>query len=144
MKKIFIILIICILLSTITTKSYNIYHIPKNDNLYNIYTVSINNLNTKNFKKYFNKTKINKIYPKINPIYKNIIGNVSYKFKTNNINEEIDTFKKSYLKLIKKNSYSDYNYLFINGINIDKVEILATEEEINDFLNETKASLITK
>lgn len=144
MKKIFLLLIICILLSTMTTKSYIIYHIPKNDNIYNIYTISIENLNTKNFTNYFQKTKINKIYPKINPIYKNMIGNISYKFKTNNINQELNTFKKSYLKLIKKNSYTDYNYIYVNGINIEKVEIQATEEEINKIINETKAKLILK
>ena len=144
MKKIFLLLIICILLSTMTTKSYIIYHIPKNDNLYNIYTISIENLNTKNFTNYLKKTKINKIYPKINPIYKNMIGNISYKFKTNNINQELNTFKKSYLELIKKNSYTDYNYIYVNGINIEKVEIQATEEEINKIINETKAKLILK
>lgn len=141
MKKILLIITICILLSIVSVKSYNRYKELQNDNSYNIYTVSIDNLNTENFTNYFKNIEVVKIYPQVNPVYKNILGNISYKFSSNNIQNEINSFKKYYLSAIKKNSYSDYDYLYFNGINIDKVSIYTSGNELYKFLTTTGAVL---
>lgn len=133
MKKILLLILVCLLFGIISVSSNDFVH----DDSYNIYSVSIDNLNTKNFFSYFEGICVVRVFPKINPIYKNILGNLSYKFSSSDINSEISLFNKYYLSIIKKNSYSDYNYLYINGIDIDKVFIYISEKDLYTFLNES-------
>lgn len=136
-KKILLLIFVCLLFGIISVSSNDSYYIR--DDSYNIYSISINNLNTKNFFSYFDGICVIRIFPKINPIYKNVLGNLSYKFSSTDINSEISLFNKYYLSIIKKNSYSDYNYLYINGIDIDKVFIYISEKDLYNFLNKTGA-----
>ena len=100
------------------------------------------NLNTNNFIEYFNGINVISIYPKLNPIYKDKIGNIYYKFIGNNTVDEIEIFKYKYKQTIKKNSYPDYNYLYFSSINIDKVLIYINNKDLNDFINKTNASVL--
>ena len=105
-----------------------------NDDSYNIYSVSIENLNTKNFHTFFSGVDVVRIYPSVNPIYKNKIGEVSYRFRSSNIDKEINVFRQNYLEFIKKNSYKDYNYLYVNGIDISKVDIYISGSKLYKLL----------
>lgn len=136
MKKILLLIFLFFLLSVSVNSSDN-YGYFLSDDSYNLYSVSIDNLNTKNFLSYFDGINVIRLYPKVNPIYKNIMRDISYKFSGDNISHEINSFNNYYLSLIKKNSYSDYNYLYINGIPIDKVSIYISESELYNFLNKT-------
>ncbi len=140
LKKI-ILLIFFLFILNLNIKSKN-YNYVINDETYEYRYVSIENLNTNNFINYFKEVNVISIYPKVNPIYKDKIGNIYYKFINNNISEEIEKFKYNYIKLIKKNSYSDYNYLYVSGINIDKVLIYISNKELNNFINKTGASIL--
>lgn len=142
MKKILLLIFLCFLLCVVSVSSGDKYSYLLSDDSYNLYIVSIDNLNTKNFSSYFDGINVLRLYPKINPIYKNMIGNVSYKFSSNNISNEINLFNNYYLSMIKKNSYSDYNYLYINGISIDKVLIYISGTDLYNFLNRFNASVV--
>lgn len=134
MKKIFFFVFFICLFSIFKIESKSNYNYLKNDESYNIYSVSMDNLNTKNIVNYFNNIDVIEIYPLVNPIYKSRIGNVSYKLRGGILNNEISLFTNYYLSLIKKNSYLDYNYLYINGIAIDKVDIYISGRDLYNFL----------
>ena len=140
MKKALLLLVL-FLLSVVTVSSSDRYSYLLSDDSYNLYYVSIDNLNTLNFFSYFKGFNVIRVYPYVNPIYKNMIGEVSYEFSSNNINNEINLFNRYYLDLIKKNSYSDYNYLYINGIFIEKVLVYANGPDLYSFANRVNSSV---
>lgn len=113
----------------------------KDDYSYDVYSVKIEGLSTNNFLKIFDGIKVIRIYPFVNPVYKKFIGNVFYSFKKNSMSDDLDLFRSSYLSLIKKNNYSDYNYLYINGIEIDKVDIYINGHDLYNFLNLNNGSV---
>ena len=140
MRTLFLIIIlsfICIF----NIDSKDDYSYLKNDLSYSLYSVSIKNLNTKNMLNYFNNINVVRIYPKVNPIYMDRIGNVSYKLRSSNLSSEINYFRNSYLSFIKKNSYLDYNYLYINGVGIDKVDVYMSGSDLYRFLTVNDAYL---
>ena len=133
----FFLLFLCFISSKTADYSYLI-----NDDSYKVYTLSIDNLNTKNFSDYFSDINIIGIYPSINPVYKKGIGDLYYKFSGANNSFEIDSFVEKYLSFVKKNSYSDYNYLYINGIGIDKIDIYTSGNDLYNFISNNKNLLI--
>lgn len=101
MKKIFLVIIIIFLIS-VTNVSSNSYDYLISDDSYGLYSLYVDGLNTNNFFSFFSDINVIRIYPYINPIYKDRIGNVSYKIDSFNLYYEINTFKNKYLSLIKK------------------------------------------
>lgn len=99
-------------------------------------TIFIPGLNTNNFKKYFNENiKIIGIYPKVNVLYKNKLGNLYYSFSKNTIDENIKGFKKYYKNILEKNNFKNDLILYeYNGISIEKVKIFLSYEELNSIL----------
>lgn len=141
MKKIFLVLFLIIFFGIRNVKSIN-YDYLINDESYDLHTISIENLTTKNFIDFLSNINVVGLYPSINPIYKDKIGNLYYKFNSSNNRFEIDSFIQSYLSLIKKNSYSDYNYLYTNGIGIDKIDVYMSGSELYNFILSNKNLLI--
>lgn len=133
MKKIFLVIIIIFLISITNVKS-NFYDYLISDDSYGLYSLYVEGLNTNNFLSYFSDINVIRIYPYINPIYRDRIGEVSYEFDSSNISYEIEIFKNKYLSLIKKNSYLDYNYLYLN-INIDRVDVYMSGSDLYNFLS---------
>lgn len=143
MKKIFLVIIIIFLIS-VTNVSSNSYDYLISDDSYGLYSLYVDGLNTNNFFSFFSDINVIRIYPYINPIYKDRIGNVSYKIDSFNLYYEINTFKNKYLSLIKKNSYSDYNYLYLNGISIDRVDVYMSGTDLYNFLSDSNLVLTVK
>ena len=106
------------------------------DDSYDIHSLSFGNLNTNNFLNYFSDIDVIRIYPYINPIYKDSLGYVSYKMNGVDSGSDIERFKESYLSLIKKNSFLDYNYLYVNGINIGRIDVYLSDEQLDDLIND--------
>lgn len=106
-----------------------------NDDSYNLHSLSFSNLSTNNFFNYFSNIDVVRIYPYINPIYSDRIGDIYYDFSYGDIVYNFNLFKKKYLSLIKKNSYLDYNYLFVNGFNIDRVDVYLSNKQLYDLSN---------
>ena len=102
---------------------------------YNLHTLTFENLSTNNFLDYFSNIDVIRIYPYINPIYKNNIGDIFYEVRGYDLSDEINKFEKSYLNLIKKNSYLDYNYLYTNGINISKMDVYISNKDLYNIIN---------
>lgn len=111
-----------------------------NDNSYNFYKIKIDGLNTNNIFDYVDRLDIISIYPSINPIYKSQLGDFVYHVGSKNMYDEINRFKDSYLKLIKKNNYTDYNYLYVHGINIDMIDVYMSSNDLYNFLSNNSAS----
>lgn len=85
----------------------------------------VDGVNTNNFVSLYNKFNIESIYPRVNPIYKDIIDVNGYRFSFGDIEWNINRFKDIYLSLINKFGFlNEYNKLLINGIDIEKVCIL--------------------
>jgi len=102
------------------------------EEIYGFHTLEFSNLNTKNFNNYFSNIKVIRIYPYINPIYKNRV-NFFYDVH-GDLGYEINNFRDEYLGIIKKNSYLDYNYLYINGINISRLDVYISNRDLNSIL----------
>ena len=98
--------------------------------------ILIPGLNTKNFENYFDDyVEIIGVYPKINLVYKNKIGNVFYTFNQNNIKNNLSSFAKYYKNILRKNNFnSDLILSDYNGINIEKVRVFITYEKLNEIL----------
>ena len=99
-----------------------------------MYTLKFENLSTENFLDFFSDLRVINIYPYVNPIYRKSVGELSYHIDGNLV-DGINDFKDKYLNIIKKNSYLDYNYLYINGINISKMDVYMSYKELYDILN---------
>ena len=132
MKKVFLVIILFFLLHFLNVKSNNYL---LDDESYNIYTLSVENLSTNNIINFFSDIDVIRLYPKVNPIYKSMIGNISYKLESSDLLYEVNKFKSEYLSFIKKNSYLDYNYLYTNGINIDKIDVYISDKDLYDIIN---------
>ena len=131
MRWIYILVIVMFLFLGYDTKSsYSV-----SDDSYNLHTLGIDNLSTNNFLNYFKDINVIRIYPYINPIYKDNLGDVSYRTNGVNLAYDIDNFRDEYLSLIKKNSYLDYNYLFVNGININRVDVYLSDRQLLNLIN---------
>ena len=134
MKKIYIVIIVVALVYVVNVKSRSYDYLLDSD-CYDLYTLSFENLNTKNILKYFSNINIIRIYPRVNSIYKERIGNISYEINSDNLHYEIDLFKEKYLSLIKKNSYLDYNYLYMNCIPIDRLDVYISGSDLNNLIS---------
>ncbi len=108
------------------------------DDFYSIRSIYFYNLSTNNISDFFSDISILKIYPEINPIYKNLVNDFSYEIRGYNLQNEINNFKEEYLKMIKKNSYLDYNYLFLNGINISRLDVYISNRDLDNIINDDR------
>lgn len=139
MKKCFILVVILFLIIVCNNSSEQtemVFEYNKDDML--TVNIIIPGLSTKNFEKYFDEyMEIIGIYPKINLIYKNKVGNIFYSFNRNNIKEDLLSFTKYYKSILKKNNFnSDLILSDYNGINIEKVRVYLTYEKLNEILKE--------
>ena len=139
MRKILVIIFFILFLSITTVYSNDFYSYLKSDDSYRVYTITIEGLNTKNIYNYLNEVKILRIYPRINPIYKDKIGNVFYQFRGV---DDIEIFTKEFLKLIKKNSFDDYNYSYICGVDIEKLDVIIKGSELYDLINKYNVKIV--
>ena len=142
-----ILIIICTFYSLIITKSDNAKTVfNENLNNYDIYVLDIsnNNISTNTLANYFDNIKILEIYPYINPIYKKIINMSSYSFNTILSNKKnISNFTTKYLYLLKKNTLNEELTKYsLNGIKINKVKIYASNNDINNLLNENNFKIV--
>lgn len=105
-----------------------------NSNEYQVYTIYTNNLTTKNFNKYFfNITSFLAIYPKINPIYKNRLGDVMFSCENAC---DLEKFTNYYRDLLEKNHFqNDITNIDYYGISIEKVKIYTNKENLMKILN---------
>ena len=132
MRKVFV-LLFCYLFLIFGVKS-NVLR----DDVYNMHTLYFYNLNTNNIMDFFSDVNIIRIYPSINPIYKNRVGNYFYEVRGLDLESEINNFKERYLNIIKTNSYLDYNYLFVNGINISRMDIYVSNRDFYNIINDDR------
>lgn len=133
MKKLFLFFLFIISFSFINISSDNKYIYLRNDDSFNIYSISIDNLNTKNINKYLSDFKVLKVNVDVNPLYKNILGDVSFNLQSDDLVSEMEILKSNYLSLIKKNSFLDYDYLYINGIKISDVLVYTSGRKLYYF-----------
>lgn len=131
MRFIFLLIFLFLIFGSFDTKSDYVV----SDDSYNLHSLSFSNLSTNNFFNYFSNIDVVRIYPYINPIYDDMIGNIYYDFSYDDIVYNFNLFKEKYLSLIKKNSYLDYNYLFVNGFNIDRVDVYLSDKQLYDLSN---------
>ena len=139
MKKYFILIVILILLiinNNKTEQTQMVFDYNEEDML--IVNILIPNLNTKNFTSYFDDTiEVVGVYPKINMVYKNKIGNIFYSFNQSSIKENINSFIKYYKNILKKNNFtSDLVLSDYNGINIEKVRVYISFERLKKILSD--------
>lgn len=97
-KKIVIFLFLIVFLCIKNVRPFNYM---SNDS-YNLHTLTFENLSTNNISLYFSNINIIKIYPYVNPIYSDKIGELFYEVRGYNLSDEINNFKEKYLNLIKK------------------------------------------
>lgn len=99
--------------------------------------LSIPNLNTRNINNYFNEdNNIIGIYPYVNPIYKNKMGNMFYNFKKKSLTDNINAFTKYYKEILSRNNFNnDLIMIDYKGINIEKIKLYMRREEIETFMN---------
>ena len=100
--------------------------------------ILISGLNTKNFENYFDDyVEIIGVYPKINLVYRNKIGNIFYTFNQNNVKDDLSSLTKYYKNILRKNNFiSDLVLSDYNGINIEKVRVFLTYQKLNEILRE--------
>jgi hypothetical protein len=134
MKRLFFVIAVIFFISISCIKSNN-YSEFLDDDSYNLYSLFVEDLSTNNFLDYFSNLNVMSIYPYINPIYQKNVGEFYYKIKSAYLSYEIDSFRSEFLNLIKKNSYMDYNFLFINGIKISRVDVYMSGNDLYNFLN---------
>ena len=129
MKRFFFIVFILVV-----TRVKSSFFIDVSDDVYDMYTLTFENLSTDNFLDYFSDLRVINIYPYVNPVYKKSVGDLSYHIDGNLV-DSISDFKNKYLDIIKKNSYLDYSYLYLNGINISKMDVYLSHKELYDIFN---------
>lgn len=138
MKKYFILIVILILLIINNNKieqTQMVFDYNEEDMI--TVNILIPNLNTKNFSSYFDDhIEIVGVYPKINMIYKNKVGNIFYSFNKSSIKENINSFTKYYKNILKKNNFvSDLVLSDYNGIDIEKVRAYISYESLKKILS---------
>lgn len=104
------------------------------DDYYQMYDIYADNLTTKNFTKYFSDTSnFIAVYPDINLIYKEKLGNIYFECK-NKFN--LDAFISYYKKVLEKNNYkNDLVNIDYYGVSIEKIRVYANKEELAQILN---------
>lgn len=100
---------------------------------YQVFTIYTDNLTTKNFSKYFSNTiHFLGLYPKINPIYKDRLGKVSFSC---NSSCNLEKFVSYYKQILEKNHFrSDLTNISYYGVPIEKIKIYASKEELAKIL----------
>ncbi len=137
MKRFLIVLIFLTILFLVNYKEEYIYPVfDYNEEEMLTVNIFIPNLNTNNFYDYFDEhIDIIGIYPKVNILYKNKIGAMFYSFSQNSLKTNITSFVKYYKKTLKKNNFTnDLVLCDYNGINIEKVKVHISYEELKYFI----------
>lgn len=137
MKKMILLITLLITLSLLTNKEEVIVvngELDSNEMV--TVLLIIPSLNTNNFTNYFDDNiEIIGIYPKVNMLYKEKIGNMYYQFNKNNIKQDIINFSKFYKKILQKNNFSnDLILINYNGINIEKVKVYINNDNLESFM----------
>lgn len=143
MKKVatlFFLFIFLIILSSVkyNKKVLSVFNEENND--YNLYKINIEdtNLNTNQFSKFFSRYNVSivGIYLNYNLLYKDKLTNFEYyKFTDNNINKNINRFLENIENYLDEMGNINYlNNIRTNGVNISKVTIYCTENEIDKIL----------
>lgn len=137
MKKIFIIVTILIMLILLTNKEeVMVVNNELDSNEMGTVLINIPGLTTNNFTNYFDGSiEIIGIYPKVNMLYKEKIGNMYYQFNKNNIKQDITNFSKYYKGVLEKNKFNnDLILINYNGINIEKVSVYISGDNLEKFM----------
>lgn len=137
MKKIFLVITILITLILFTNKE-EVMLVNNQLDSNEMVTVLINipGLNTNNFSNYFDgNIEIIGIYPKVNMLYKEKIGNMYYQFNKNNIKQDITSFTKYYKGVLEKNKFNnDLILINYNGISIESVKAYINGDNLENFM----------
>ena len=139
MKKMFLVIAILITLILFTNKEEVIIvnnELDSNEMMSILLIVP--GLNTNNFTDYFDDSiEIIGIYPKVNMLYKEKIGNMYYQFNKNNIKQDITNFTKYYKSVLEKNKFNnDLILINYNGINIESVKVYISGDNLENFMSE--------
>ena len=142
-----IIVVISIFFSLIITKGEETEMVfSENSNYYDIYILDISkeNINTNNIIDYFDDIKILEIYPYINPIYKKLININSFSFNTILSNKKnISLFSNEYLNKLEDNNLKEEIIKYrINGIKINKIKVYASNNSMNNILNNYNIKIV--
>lgn len=137
MKKMILLIVILITLILLTNKEEVIVVNSELDSneMMNI-LLSIPGLNTNNFTSYFSDNiEIIGIYPKVNVLYKERLGNMFYQFNKNSIKQDIINFSKYYKSILEKNKFNnDLILINYNGISIEKVSVYISGADLETFM----------
>lgn len=149
MKKVFVLVLVILSIYGIykinnkkTIPVSNVTNFKIDD--YNVFYLDLSesNITTRNIKKFIPKSvDIISLTPYVNPIYKNKIGDLKYKFMNNlSLNKNINNFINYYKDTIKSNNYiDDINYIDVEGIKILELEVYAKGIDIIDIIyNDSK------
>lgn len=136
MKKILlIILLILILVMSNKEEAIVVSNEVDNDEMITV-LVYIPGLTTNNFNNYFDDTvEIIGIYPKVNVLYKEKIGDMFYQFNMSNVKKDINNFTKKYKKVLQTNNFTnDLILINYNGIGIEKVKVYISNKNLKLFM----------
>lgn len=136
MKKILlIILLILILVMSNKEDTIVVSNEVDNDEMITV-LVYIPGLTTNNFNNYFDDTvEIIGIYPKVNVLYKEKIGDMFYQFNMSNVKKDINNFTKKYKKVLQTNNFTnDLILINYNGIGIEKVKVYISNKNLKLFM----------
>ena len=139
MKKIFLVTIILITLILFTNKEdVMVVNNELDSNEMETILINIPGLNTNNFSNYFDGSiEIIGIYPKVNMLYKERIGNMYYQFNKNNIKQDITSFIKYYRSVLEKNNFNnDLILINYNGISIEIVKVYISGDNLEKFMRD--------
>lgn len=112
---------------------YPVFEETVNSLDFELVSIRTKGLTTKNFLNYFEDTSlIVSIYPDINVLYKERIGNVSFDCKRNCV---ITDLEKKYKKILDKNYFfHDSALVDYQGFSIEKIIVHANSEKLSNLL----------
>ena len=137
MKKFILVIFVIItlfILNNISTTTAVINYETSDDNIY-LLDFTEENLSTNNFKlkiaPFTGYTyEIRRIVPKHNTNLKKY-----YTYDFSNLDEGTENFKKDYINILKKNNlFDEIEKVYLDGVEISKVEIYSTKEALVKFL----------
>ena len=137
MKKMILLMVLIITLIILTNKEeVMVVNNELDSNEMETILIYIPGLNTNNFSNYFDGSiEIIGIYPKVNMLYKEKIGNMYYQFNKNNIKQDITTFTKHYKSVLEKNKFNnDLILINYNGISIESVKVYISGDNLENFM----------
>lgn len=138
MKKLLLVIFLIINIFFINYKVENIdlKVVAINDNTYKLYKLNTK-LTTKNILNYINEeVKIIAIYPKTK------LANYVYTFTNSTNQNNLILFTNEYRNLLRKNNYNkEANLISFNGIEIDKIIVSTTSNNIERLLKTNKFML---